>query len=487
MINWMQRHKKWLVITVWISAIAFVGAGFVGWGSYDFSKNEGAIAEVGDIEIGQDRFNQEYGRLYSMFADISPDFDQAQAKEMGLPKQALDNLINQAFLENYALDNGVIVTENEVAEQIATMEPFFVDGKFNKDRYFRVLRQNELNPTQFEKMIKRETLVKKISEILKPALTDLEEKAITAPLNIADTIETDIIEKSSIEVSVDENRLKAYWEERKDQFLTPPAFEIEYVTINYEDIEPKDEQIQQHYDEYKLEYKDDDGELLDFEDAKSDVIKDVQKDIAERDILRKYIKLKKGELKDTNTTIISSENNPFGSDLLMRLTETSSGETIKSAKTDDGVITAKLINNIDPMPKQFAEVKDEVEQIYIDSKKQEKLEKLANSKLEDFKGKNQGVLRRGDIDKIDGLREYESAEFLNTLFESDEVKGVVYLEEKAVLYKIVEQQLLEDDKGDSSADFLVQSVEELKYRLIEEELLNRLKKEYEVRVYAKFE
>ena len=33
MITWMQRHKRWLVITIWISTIAFVGAGFVGWGS----------------------------------------------------------------------------------------------------------------------------------------------------------------------------------------------------------------------------------------------------------------------------------------------------------------------------------------------------------------------------------------------------------------------------------------------------------------------
>jgi peptidyl-prolyl cis-trans isomerase D len=483
----MQRHKKWLVVTIWISAIAFVGAGFVGWGSYDFGKNQGAIAEVGEIEIDQERFNQEYSRLYNMFANISPNFDQAQAKEMGLPEQALDNLINQAFLENYALENGVIVAENEVAEQIATMEPFFVDGKFNKDRYFTILRQNDLNPTQFEKMIKREILVKKISEMLKPALTKLEEKAITAPLDIADRIETEIIDKSTITVEVDEDELKSFWEERKDEFLTPPAFEIEYATIEFEDIEPTPEEMHKHYDEYKSEYTGDSGEVLAFEDVQDEVKEALQKDIAETDILRMYIKLKKGELEDTNTTIISSAKNPFGEELLMQLTETSTGETIKFATTNDGVITAKLLNNIDPMPKQFAEVKDEVEKLYIKSKKQEKLEELADSKLEDFKGKDQGFLRRGDIDKIDGLKEYESAEFLNTLFESDEVKGVVYLEDKAVLYKIVEQQLLEDDKGNSSADFLVQSVEELKYRLIEEELLNRLKKEYEVRVYAKFE
>ena len=44
MITWMQRHKKWLITTVWVSTIAFVGAGFVGWGSYDFGKSGGTIA-----------------------------------------------------------------------------------------------------------------------------------------------------------------------------------------------------------------------------------------------------------------------------------------------------------------------------------------------------------------------------------------------------------------------------------------------------------
>ena len=43
MITWMQRHKKWLVITIWISTIAFVGAGFVGWGSYEYGKQGGVV------------------------------------------------------------------------------------------------------------------------------------------------------------------------------------------------------------------------------------------------------------------------------------------------------------------------------------------------------------------------------------------------------------------------------------------------------------
>ncbi|WP_416829360.1 SurA N-terminal domain-containing protein, partial [Helicobacter ganmani] len=47
MIGWMQKHKKYLIITIWISTIAFVGAGFVGWGSYSFSSTSNAVAVVG--------------------------------------------------------------------------------------------------------------------------------------------------------------------------------------------------------------------------------------------------------------------------------------------------------------------------------------------------------------------------------------------------------------------------------------------------------
>ena len=38
MITWMQRHKKWLVFTIWTCTIAFVGAGFVGWGAYNYGS-----------------------------------------------------------------------------------------------------------------------------------------------------------------------------------------------------------------------------------------------------------------------------------------------------------------------------------------------------------------------------------------------------------------------------------------------------------------
>ena len=60
MIEWMQRHKKWLIVTIWISTIAFVGAGFVGWGSYDYGKSDSTVAIVGDKEVPLNDLQSEY-------------------------------------------------------------------------------------------------------------------------------------------------------------------------------------------------------------------------------------------------------------------------------------------------------------------------------------------------------------------------------------------------------------------------------------------
>ena len=47
----MQKHKKYLMAVIWISALSFVGAGFVGWGSFSFSSTSNAVAVVGDRHI----------------------------------------------------------------------------------------------------------------------------------------------------------------------------------------------------------------------------------------------------------------------------------------------------------------------------------------------------------------------------------------------------------------------------------------------------
>ena len=96
MITWMQRHKKYLVVTIWISTIAFVGAGFVGWGAYDLNKDRAAsVAKVGHRSISVQEFQSAYANHFAMYNNLlGGKLTQEQAEQMGLDKMVMNTLVN---------------------------------------------------------------------------------------------------------------------------------------------------------------------------------------------------------------------------------------------------------------------------------------------------------------------------------------------------------------------------------------------------------
>ena len=93
MITWMQKHRKYLIITVWISSIAFIAATMVGWGAYNFSSSASSVAKVGNIEISISDFQRQYQNIYNQYSEqyrqvFNQNLDEEQAKKMGLQDEA---------------------------------------------------------------------------------------------------------------------------------------------------------------------------------------------------------------------------------------------------------------------------------------------------------------------------------------------------------------------------------------------------------------
>ena len=131
MISWMQKHNKYLVWTIWVATIAFIGAGFVGWGSYTFGSKAGNVAKVGDIEIEQTKLNMVYSSLYNQYNQMMQgNLDDKKAEELGLVKQAFARLATQAKILNFAKDMGIIVSDAEVAQRLQELRIFQKDGIF---------------------------------------------------------------------------------------------------------------------------------------------------------------------------------------------------------------------------------------------------------------------------------------------------------------------------------------------------------------------
>ena len=102
------------MITVWISTIAFVGAGFVGWGSYDYGSSSSSVATVGKKEVKVADLQSEYNTLYNKYQNaFGQNFNQEMAKQFKLEDAAYNAVVQKFIFLNYAEELGLYITDKE--------------------------------------------------------------------------------------------------------------------------------------------------------------------------------------------------------------------------------------------------------------------------------------------------------------------------------------------------------------------------------------
>jgi peptidyl-prolyl cis-trans isomerase D len=438
MITWMQRHKKYLIITIWISTIAFVGAGFVGWGQYSYGDKAGSVAKVGDIEISMGDLQKSYSRLYNQYNQVfQGNFDEEKAKSFGLQKQALQQLIDQSLVLNLAKDYDLRVSDSELLEEIKKQDFFFKDGVFSKEVYKTMLSRNNLTMKEYEDDVKKQLLIQKILTLLKVQTNENEEKILSTVLSIGDKLNYKVLTDDQIKVDASDKMVKPYWEGMQQNFMTEVSYDINYIK----------------------------------HDANT----------SKKDALRTYIDFKKSKLSsDVKTTkaTISNSNNPFNAETLEKITNLSLAAPFMKPVEIDGIYyTIELQKVNQSVPKTYEEAKKEVKALYIQDQKRLKLQELANNSVETFKGTTTDFITQTDADKLKLLEANEARNFLNELFMSQKKRGLVEVGNgKIVLYNILEQKML--DKAQQS-----DTLAKLKGSIFNDSLMKTLQSKYETEIF----
>ena len=484
MITWMQRHKKWLIITIWISTISFVGAGFVGWGQYSYGDKAGAIAKVGDVEITQGELQKSYSGLYSRYNQMfQGNFDEEKAKQFGLQKQALNQLIDQALLLNLAASYDLKVSDLELIASLKTQEYFFKDGVFNKETYKQVLSQNRLSTKEFENGLKKDLLIQKTFKLLPIEASANETKVLETIMNIADKINYKVLSEKDITLDTSDAALKAFWETKKSNFLNDISYDVKYIKQEKIVSSYDDAKISKYYAENKTHFKDNEGKILPLTSAKSAVIDELNAKATKDQALRRYIAYKKGKL-PSDTVIenitISTSKNPFNADVLASVKKLSlTAPYMKPLLVDGTYYTFELVKVNTATPKTFEEAKPEVLALYKSENTRTKLQELANSSVEKFSGTDTDFLTVKDADKITDLDAQEAGEFLQALFSSDKKRSYIVLKSgKIVLYSILEQKLLNNSDKE-----LAGSMKKIKSGIFNEALIKTLKSKYPTEIF----
>ncbi len=170
MLDTLRQNSKSALIYVFFGIIIMVFVFSFGPGSSGcrsgalLGTSSNVAATVNGTAIPAANFQQSYTRTYRDYqARSGGSFTEEMARAIGLREQVLSRLIDRELLAQSAAREGIVVTDQELAESLHKIPAFQVDGRFNRDQY-RLLIERQLGTTepQFEEELRHDMLSQKM-------------------------------------------------------------------------------------------------------------------------------------------------------------------------------------------------------------------------------------------------------------------------------------------------------------------------------------
>ncbi len=235
MFDLLHKHKNFaqIVLAMVTLPFAFFGVDYY-FRSGDSAK---ALATVGGSKIEQPEFDnlmrEQQARLRQA---LGSRYDPAMLDTPAVRYAMLDQLVNQRLLENRARAEHFSVSDAQLAQFIAGLPPFQVDGKFSATRYGEVLAEQGMTPLMFEQRVRGELQLSPLQDPIvggsfAPAASVRNFLALSEQKREVDvaTVAAAPFEKS---VDVTDAQMKAYYDKNPSAFQTQEVASIEYLTLS---------------------------------------------------------------------------------------------------------------------------------------------------------------------------------------------------------------------------------------------------------------
>ncbi|WP_417714298.1 SurA N-terminal domain-containing protein [Pseudophaeobacter arcticus] len=150
--------KKLSNTFVWI-LMGLLIVGLAGFGAVNFSSSMSAVAIVGEEEVTVDEYLREMQREQrALQAQGGQSLTFAQMAAFGLDQAVLGRLISIASIDNEVKNLGISVGDENLRQELAEI-PAFQDasGKFDRQAYSFALQNVNLNESDFEADLRRES------------------------------------------------------------------------------------------------------------------------------------------------------------------------------------------------------------------------------------------------------------------------------------------------------------------------------------------
>ncbi|MBF0214775.1 MAG: SurA N-terminal domain-containing protein [Magnetococcales bacterium] len=263
MLNVLRRSANSIFIKL---LLIFIALTFLVWGveSYVNSRNQLPVVQADGWSIGPQEFSETYEEEFQRLRERSGGaLDKKTAEMLGLKQRVVTSLINRHLILKAGRDLRLTVAPSVLRQRIESTPAFQLDGKFDKDRYMLLLRNNRMGAPEFERQLAADIV------------SDQIRRTVTTPTVVPKAMVNDILrmenEKRLVElVSIDpaslegdihpsNEELEAFLKKNQARFMTKTKVKLQYALLNVDSVrdavQVSDAEIQEFYTEHAKEYR----------------------------------------------------------------------------------------------------------------------------------------------------------------------------------------------------------------------------------------
>jgi peptidyl-prolyl cis-trans isomerase D len=263
MLQFMRDYaKSWMIkIILWTVVASFVGTMFLVWGMGD-ATSTGIVGTVDGKKIDYNEYQESYRRLLDFYKKQQGDINEEMFAPL-IKKAVIDSLVTRKLQLSVAEQEGLIVTDEEVIDEIQGMGIFKRDGRFDKDLYIRILQANKMNPGGFEDAVREDLLVKKVENFIRDGVKVSKKEVKDAYIRANEKVDIDylILAPSNFinRVTFTADKIEEFYNNNKSLFQRGEEIVVEYISADLKGFEAnvkiEESRVNEYYNGHINEYK----------------------------------------------------------------------------------------------------------------------------------------------------------------------------------------------------------------------------------------
>jgi len=471
MLKTMRKNVKSLAPVLWIVIATFIIAIFAVWGGagrLGESRRGNTIVQIGQASISvEDYFNVLRQRVEAMKKEY-PDLNPGLLRQLNLPQQILEQMVQQQLLLHLARKKGLKATPAEIQEKIMSFPVFQREGKFvGFEEYKRILDWNHIPLDKFESSLRDEILINKIYQLLTAGVAVTEDEVWENYRNQNETVKIEYLVASADKIELPapptEEEIKNYFEKNRDRYRVPERREGQMVFLKTDDLKKEisvsDSEIEKYYKDNLGQFKEParikvSRIYLTYTEADKQQILDLGKNIHARltageDFARLATQYSKDDKAASGGDWGYYDWQNFTPDEIKAINQLEAGQLTEPLDLGYAVSILKATEKMPEVTRSLAEVKAMIQNSLVEQKARDqasnRMEKLARvarktrnleqaARREGLTAQPTGLLKKGDP-----LPQIDSSGFLSqTLFElkEKEISSPVFTYEGVALVQL---------------------------------------------------